>query len=264
MSHDGFNSSVADTRVPNTRASTQDRDAWNNPVEKPPEKKVGDNNDDANNTVVNDQMVDDIWKDIKAKEKDGDQNQNNNNNNNNNDTKPLSPTEALKKYLDDNGLGQFELSETDKTAIAGGDFSSLTNKTLQLVQQAHTKALSGASTLIKSEVARALEESRNNTKQILQGTEAVKALNAAIPATKNPAIGPVAQTVMQRFLDRNCTQEQAIEGTKQWFKLTAKEMGYTPNDVNSNRNGNFRGGQHDEGSGAQDWISVLNGQGTSR
>lgn len=234
--------------------SSQNLDAWGNPIKAAaPAPKPGDGT--GNDAVIDDKDIDNIWSDVKTKKVVDDQDPNKN------QTivkqEPPDPKKQLQSYLDEQGLGSFVLSDATKQEIAEGKFEGLQGQVLGLVQQAHTKALSGAQTLIRSEVAKAVKEAGETTRSYIAGKEMVEALHTALPFTKDPAIGPVAQSVMQKALDRGASKEQAVEVVKRW---SAKFVNLADPDrqVNGNRNGSFRGGSQQEGTG--DWVSILSGK----
>lgn len=271
MSFDGGNGNGGDGRYGvqmrpreggGQTAVNGNRDAWNQPIKKADDTTAKFDpatgkplNNAAPNGGVDDQMVDDIWKDItKAPDLNKPQEiiikQ-----------EPVVKTgaEQLKDYLVQNGLGEFTLSEAEKAELQGGNFDSITAKMHELAVNAHTKALSGAQTIIKSEVDKLRDELKKDNRAVLEGDKALAALHSAVPATKHPAIGPIAQTIYQRLTDRGASQEQAIEGVKKWFALTGKEMGFNT-EVNGNRNGSFRGGQSEGSDKTANWLDILSGK----
>lgn len=259
MSGQGFrsqlNSSTADTGIKGPQ-----RDAWNQPIKEPAQRTAGNTGDpDPNDDTINDKDIDNIWSDIKKKidpnapdptkivapvEP----------------AKVVSPSDQLKNYLNEAGLGEFTLSDTDKEKIAAGDFADFNSKILGLIQTAHVKALSGAQTLVKAEVAKAVADLKNDTRSFVSGKEALEALNRALPFTKDPAIGPIAQTVMQRFLERGASTEDAIKGVQMWAKKFVS-LADPGRQVNSNRNGNFQGSP-DQNEETANWMDILSGKGS--
>lgn len=277
MSFEGFRGNSSGNNISDNSGGIkgQQRDAWNQPI-KEPENNAGNKNANGsgndtsnnqngnvnNNTSINTDTIDDIWSDIKKPNSQDDQNRNNQGNNNNgggNQPQQLDPATQLKKYLTDNGLGEFTLTDAEKAQLGEGNYDGLQGRILGLVQQAHVKAISSASALIDSKIAAALKQGENATKSLLAGKENMGALHSALPFTKDPAIGPVAQTVMQRFFDRGATQEQAIQGVKKFFEHTAQKV--TGNEVNQNRNGNFGSRPKNENDGVGNWIDILSPKG---
>lgn len=269
----GFNSnrvSGNSTRVAGGQTGPV-RDAWNNPIKElePARQNTNTNNNNNNNNTAggNDDGIDagdidTIWSDIKAGKSDTNNNNSNNNNNNgnnnngNNDKTVVDPKVQLQNYLKEAGLGELTFSDAEKAELAEGKFENFNNKVLGLIQNAHVKALSGAQTLIKDSVAKAVKDAMDGTKGYIAGQENVKALHAALPFTKDAAIGPVAQTVMQKFLDRGLSTEDAIEGVKRWSKKFVN-LADPDRQVNGNRNSNYRGSGGNEGNNDADWISIL-------
>lgn len=234
--------------------SSQNLDAWGQPIREAPVKKKIEG-EEGNDAVIDDEDIDNIWSDVKTKKKVEDQAPPVDNK----QQQQIDPKKQLQDYMDSQGLGKFELSDATKAEIAEGKFEGLQGQVLGLVQQAHAKALSGASALIDAKVAKAVEEAGNKTKSYIAGKDMVEALHRALPFTKDPAIGPVAQSVMQKFLDRNASMEQAIEGVKRW---SAKFVNLADpgRQVNPNRNGSFRDGSENE-NGTGNWLTILTGKG---
>ena len=228
------------------------RDAWDRPIVQPKEKVADPNVDDAS---IDDEAIDNLWSDIKKKPADNQQQPPNNQQQQpQNQQQQVDPKVQLQNYLKDNGLGEFVVSDAVKAEIKEGNFDNFNAQVLGLVQQAHVKALSGSQTLIKAEVAKAVRAAVDESKGFIAGKEAVSALNTALPFTKDPAIGPIAQTVMQRLLDRGATQEEAIKGVKLWSKKFV-DLADPDRQVNGNRGGNFRGAPSNEVD--TNWVSLL-------
>jgi hypothetical protein len=255
MSHTGFKPDAGGGNTPANNGNTpaQGRDAWNNPI-----KPVKEPTNADDNGGVDDKMVDDLWNDIQTPK--GDDKKEPQTIIVKQEPAAKSPADNLKDHLASVGLGEFTLSEAEKAELQAGNFDLLTNKMHELSVNAYTKALSGSQTLIQEQVKKAVEEATKNSRSYVEGKDLLEALHTAVPATKHPAIGPVAQTVMQRLIDRGATKDQAIEGVKKWSKIFAKEMGFDT-EVNSNRNGSFRGGQNSEGSGETNWLDILTPKG---
>lgn len=215
---------------------------------KNPGQKIRDPNDDT----IDDGDIEDIWQNIRSNNKtDTTQQQQQQQ-----QTVKTDPAEQLKQYLKEQGLGEFVISEDTKKQLQEGNFDAFNNQVLGLVQQAHVKALSGAQTLIKSEVAKAVKAAVDESKGYISGQEALRALNTALPFTKDKAVGPVAQSVMQRFIDRGASQEEAIKGTGLFFKRVAK-LADLDGQVNPSRNQNYRGGNVEQDEGSMNWIDLL-------
>lgn len=240
------------------------RDPWNNKVQQEPDVKSAADNQNTDggkktagnkpdNAGVDDETIDNIWNEVK---KDADVQNNNDSNNNNNNNQPLvKPEDQIKEYLSSVGLAPIALSDSDKAELQAGNFDGVIGRINQNIQTAHMAAVKSSNTLIDQKVARAVEEAVGKSKSFVAGQRSLEALHKALPYTADAAISPVAQTVMQRFIDRGATQEQAIEGVKKWSKRLADAVN-PPAKVNPNLNGQYRGAQN-ENSGDVDWLTLL-------
>lgn len=271
MSFEGFKNARSDQR-PSGDGTTNGvkaplRDAWNQPIDEPAPRTQtnADNKDDPtlNDDGINDKDIDSIWSDVKKEgsKPDG-------------QVAPVAPVAPaapkdpsvqMKEYLDSVGLQPITISDEDKEKMAAGDFTGFLGNVNQKIQQAHVKAISGSKTLMESMVNDAVTKAVGASKDYVEGKASLDALHTALPFTKNPAIGPVAQTVMQRFINKGATREQALEGVKRWSKtfVQAFDPNWQETSPNKNRNGNFGGNVNNQGTGDSDadWISVLSGKG---
>jgi hypothetical protein len=228
------------------------RDAWNNPIKTEPRKNTEDQNDqkNRNDDGVNDDTVDNIWEDIRKKEdEDG-------------GAPPVQPTAPVdtKKQMDDYlrgvGLSPIELTDQMKEQISNGDFSGILAEINQRTIQAHVKALSGAKTMIDEAVQKAVTEAKQGARDDYLGQMNLQALNNTLPWTKDKAIAPVARTIMQRFLNRGASTEDAIEGVKRYFDHASTVS--SAERVNKNRNTNYGGGPRDDSTkGSRGWLDIL-------
>lgn len=242
------------------------RDPWNNPIRNNDgqnnnnDNKQTNNNTDKNDNGVNDDIVNNIWDEVKRENSNSDTNNTNNQQPQpNNNQQQVDPSKQLNDYLNGIGLAPITLSDEEKEQIQNGDFSSIMNKMHQLSVTAHTKALSGAKTMIDDAVKTAVAEATKNANSTFVGQQNLQALYSALPWTKDKAISPVAQTVMQKFLDRGISTEEAIKGVDKYFKHVGNKM--SGNNVNSNRNGNFSSGKSDEDNTPEGgWLSILTGK----
>jgi type II secretory pathway component PulJ len=125
-----------------------------------------------------------------------------------------------------------------------------------MTQQAHMKALQSVNTLMEARIAAAVDVAVNKTKGLMAGDKIVDALHTALPFTKDKSIGPVAQTVMQRFIDRGLSTEDSIKGVKKWFDkaITLADPNYKK--PNTNLNGGYRG-TPSENTSETNWLDLL-------
>lgn len=250
------------------------RGPWNEPLAGDNNVKAGgtDNSNNNNNggnqqqqqqpgnkdnTTIDDAAVEDIWKDIVrensgAELKPGDAGY----------VAPQVDTRTQEQrvadYLKTQGLEAPTLTPEDQEKAKNGDFSGVLSAMATLAQQSHLKAIQSSDTLINAKVEAAFKKMEGNTRSLMSGDKALTMLNEKLPFTKDKAIGPVAQTVMQRFIDRNATPEQAIEGVRKWFEHTLKAADPNYKKPNTNLNGSFRGDPGQNASDAEtNWMDIL-------
>jgi hypothetical protein len=242
------------------------RDPWNNKIASQDgdgNQNTGNNDkNDKNDDSINDDVIDNIWEQVKKEngEKGKNSDSSDGNNGNGNSLQTIDPKKQMDDYLASVGLTPISFTEEEKEKIQNGDLTPMTDKMHQQIITAHTKALSGSKTMIDEAVRTAVAEATKNANATFSGQRNLEALHQALPFTKDKAIGPVAQTVMQRFLDRGMSTEDAIKGVDKFFKHTNARM--NEGNINKNRGGNFSnpgnsGNQNDVPEGG--WLNILSG-----
>lgn len=152
------------------------------------------------------------------------------------------------------------LNDADKEALQSGNFDGVMSRINTNITNAHINAVKAASTLVKNEVKKAMDEANRNTRNYVDGLDVRKALQAD-PDLKsiaaNPVFGPNVEAIFSQFLGKQgATRELALKATKKYF--TTMLQTFDPNaQVNSNRGGNFRTPQN---SGDVDFLAMLRGQ----
>lgn len=229
------------------------RDMWDQPIKQEPAPKTVDaNNPGGNDDSINVADIDTIWDQVK---KEGSKPQDQTTTVV--DTTPKKTAqEQMTEYLVSQGLDPIVLSDADKEELKAGNFDGIVARLNDKIVKSHTKALSSANVMIKEAVAAAIKEATTASQSTEAGVRNLAELHRALPFTKDKLIGPIAQTVMQRFLDRGANTEQAIEGVKKYYqhtnKLTNPEF-----QVNGNRNGNFSAGGRAEEQEGDGWLDML-------
>jgi hypothetical protein len=127
----------------------------------------------------------------------------------------------------------------------------------QLVSS-HINSLKGADTMIQSAVANAIKTAKSETQSEILGEMNKKALESKLPWTKDPAIGPMAQAVMQRFLGKGLSTEDAIKNVERYYDYQDSKRG---RGVNTNRSGGFNDtGEKPFQAPEGGWLKILSGQ----
>lgn len=214
-----------------------------------------DNNDDG----INDADIDTIWEDVKKKKGDDDIDPPPNNRND----PPPDPKKQIDEYLVTIGLEPLVVTDAEKEEMKQGNFDNVFAKMNDKIRTAHLKAMSGSKTMIDNAVKEAVQQAMAGANSTFEGRINLQALHNALPFTKDKAIDPVAQSVMQKFLKRGMSTEDAIDGTRRYFAKVSDA--YAGSTVNKNRNTGFggRGPSAEETAPEGGWLKVLRGEGNS-
>lgn len=173
---------------------------------------------------------------------------------------PPDPDKQVSDFLTKQGLGKFEMSEQDMEGFKSGDpaiIQATMDKLNSRIQNGFIKALSNTNTLITKQVEKAVKDAVGESKKLIIDDKARTALFTAMPWAKDPAIAPVAETVMRKFMEKpGATIEQAAKLTVQYYRHVAKQM--DPEwEPNTNTGGNFR--RTPSHPGDMDFLSMLKG-----
>ena len=262
------NNTNLDRRTQQQRTSSADlspaRDAWGRPIKQDnndggrQQQNNNNNGGGGNNDGIDDADIDTIWDAVKKKTVEDDDT--GGNKGGGNQQQQVDPQKQLTDYLDSVGLAPISLSDTEKEEMKEGNFDNVFAKINDKIKNAHLKAMSGSKTMIDAAVADAVTKAMQGANSTYEGKMNLNALHTALPFTKDKAIGPVAQSVMQKFLDRGLSTEDAIDGTRRWFDKTRDMVSQT--GVNKNRNGNFGGSRDNSGDDAPDggWLKIMRGE----
>lgn len=234
------------------------KDPWGRPIKQvdtTQNKAPPANKDDQvdNDGGVNDDDIDNIWNDIKKKKEDD-----NNNPPPNTQVQQEDPNKQISDYLQSVGLDPISLTDQDKEELKEGNFDNFIAKINEKTRNAHLKAMSGSKKMIDAAVADAVKQAMDGANDTFAGRMNLQALHTALPFTKEKAIGPVAQTVMQRMINRGASTEDAIEGVRRFFAKTSEL--YTNSMVNKNRNTGFSSSRPNSAeNGEGGWLDILRG-----
>lgn len=173
---------------------------------------------------------------------------------------PVDPDKQVSDFLAKQGLGDFKLSEQELEGFKSGDPASVQatmDKLNSRIQNGFIKALSNTNTLITKQVEKAVKDAVGESRKLIIDDKARTALFAAIPWAKDPAIAPVAETVMRKFMEKpGSTIEKAAKLTADYYRHVAKQM--DPEwEPNTNTGGSFR--RTPSHPGDMDFLSILKG-----
>lgn len=130
-------------------------------------------------------------------------------------------------------------------------------------------AMAGADRLATAKMTKAMEESVTRATAVTHTNLAVQEMNNRLGFTRDPAIAPVAEQVLNGFLARGDNADTALDNVEKYFKefalATGSQFGMAPpnndlrpgqrgfNDSRMQQNDNTDDGQPKE----MDWLDVL-------
>ena len=217
-----------------------------------------------NNLPTNDALIDDIWKASKTQSQSGNDPAQQNDPSN---PQPAAKTTAdlqktVKDYLQTLDLGDLTISEADIERLKSGEgFQDLASNLNGRIQNSFLNAVGEVNKLLNKKLPQMVEEAVNKSRQVYEGGELRKRLNEQMPFTRDAAVGPVAESVLRRFLEKPDTSEaQAMDLTKRFFQRVGGMVSeHFPNgDVNTNTREGFRGAPR-VSSETKNWLDVLKG-----
>lgn len=210
------------------------------------------------NDGINDEDVDAIWKDVKKET-----------------TTPAptnvqpttvvaakEPAEQVKDYMKSVGLEPVALTGADIELLKSGDpdgVARIFGNINQQIQKAHIESVKAAQTLVTNMMPKMVEEAVAKSKGFVEGKELRGLLQAKFEWAKDSALGPVAETLMQRFLDKGASRDEALQGVDKWAQkfVRAYDPTFTPN---TDGGGNFKQRTPSRPGGEDlDWMSALKG-----
>lgn len=86
-----------------------------------------------------------------------------------------------------------------------------------MMQQVYRQAIMDSGTLAEAAVNRAVDQSKNWTTQAYATDKARNQMHTRLPWTADPALGPVAESVLQRVMGQGKSLDQAIEAVDAFF-----------------------------------------------
>lgn len=242
-----------------TSGGGNNRDPWNNKVPQQQTKTITDQNADPNadpnnqnDDGIDDELIAKIWD--KVENTTGNQTtQTTQQTQQTTQQTQVDPQKQMTDYLAKVGLTPVTIDDADKEKIQAGDFTPLLDKLNAQIVQAHVKALSGAKELSDRAIADASKNVKDQAIAHMLGQQNLAAMHQALPFTKDKAIAPVAQSVMQKFLDRGFNTEKAVKGVEAYFQNISSRV----NGGNTSRNQNYSSGVNSEQQKENNWLDVL-------
>jgi len=233
------------------------RDAWNNPLPKERTPAGGGGGEDKtgedDNAGIDEQTIATIFDKIENKDKkDNSQTQQT-------QVQPAPMVDAdkqMKDYLSKVGLTGVEVTDADKEAMSNGDYSSFLTKVNSQIVNAHVKALSGAKELVDNAIKEAGSKIKDQSISYMLGQQNLAELHRQLPWSREKHIAPVAQSIMQKFLERGWSTDKAIEGTRAYFD----DIDARRHSGDKSRSQNFSSSGNSEQEKENNWLNVLSPQ----
>lgn len=199
--------------------------------------------------------------------KGGDNNGNNSPPNNQQQQQP-DPNSQFQKFCRDNGMFEGLDLQGFMKAVADGDTDKAGEFFMQSMLATARVAMAGADKLATAKMQKAMEETALRANAMTSTQLLTQEMHERLGFTRDPALAPMAEDVLNRFLAKGESAETALENTEKYFKQFALAAGSKfglQSVEQSMRPGSqgFRGSQmqqndnDDGGSADMDWIDVL-------
>lgn len=211
-------------------------------------------NDTGNDAAV----LKDLWSD-KPVEKKGDQQQQPNNQQPNNQGPQKTAQEQVDDHFKSIGLEPIKLNENEVVAYKENP-QGLLDMIQTRVQKSYIEAIKGSKQLVDTAVEAAVKKALDSSRGMIEGKELQGLLRAKYSWAADPTIAPIAETVMQRFLDKGQTRDVALENVGKYFNHLGRTMNpdFVPREPNGNTNENYnRSPQKPDGD--TNWLALLQG-----
>lgn len=213
-------------------------------------------NQDNNQQDSNTNLLDGLWYD-EENNQGGDQNLNNQQSSENN----LSIEDHIKSLGLTEGVDLHKLQED----LSEGKVDSLNEALSAVAAKTYQQAMLNMNAIVDAKVQEAIQAATENASQLMSKQQQKQLLQTELPFAKDPAIGPIAETVFDRFLQKGKSVEEAIKGTAEYFShmhKTASEY-LSPNAPGSTSERRFSRTKQtttDHTTNSGDWLSILNGK----
>lgn len=176
---------------------------------------------------------------------------------------------AFMKFCRDQGMFEDLDLGGFVAAVREGDAEKASEFFMNSMISTARVAMAGADRLATAKMTKAMEESVTRATAVTHTNLAVQEMNNRLGFTRDPAIAPVAEQVLNGFLARGDNADTALDNVEKYFKefaLTAgSQFGMAPpnndlrpgqrgfNDSRMQQNDNTDDGQPKE----MDWLDVL-------
>ncbi len=166
---------------------------------------------------------------------------------------------AFDEHVASLGLAPNFTPEEIQALVDTRDPAKFTETLGKMGERIYRQAIMDTNRIIESRIGEAVDAAVAKATGVYQTDQFVQKLNAALPFTADADISPVAQGVAAQLVKKGKTPEEAIEGTRRFFKkvgqLSAQDLGInTPPRTGPGSNPFAQSG--DEG---EDWLDILTG-----
>lgn len=184
------------------------------------------------------------------------------------------PDAAFNKFCRDNGMFEKLDLQGFMKAVADGDVDKAGEFFMQSMLSTARVAMAGADRLATAKMSKAMEETALKANAMTSTQLLTQEMHERLGFTKDPAVAPLAEDVLNRFLAKGDSAETALENTEKYLKEFAVAAGgrfgmRVDSEMRPGSQG-FRNSQmqqndnDDSDSGEMDWMDVLtSGAGSS-
>lgn len=223
------------------------------------------NNQNDNNDQNNEDLLANMWQD-EDDNSGQDQNTQNTNNqqnqNQNQNTDNQSPDQVFNDYVNslpiDAKINPEELSQQ----LQAGDFSGLNNLLKETQANAIKQSLLTADKIMKKKIDAAVEQAVEKATGVNRAEHAIRQMNDKFSFTTDPAIKPVADAALNRFLSKGDSLDEAIDKVGQFARRIAEKSHKETRPANSD--GRFKSNAQDlnmdfddDNPNEPDWAGIL-------
>lgn len=147
-----------------------------------------------------------------------------------------------------------------------GNIESFQGALASVAQNAYKAAIMDANKMMEAKVQQAVDKAVSQSDGNFKSDMATSKMNEALPFTANPAIAPVAKTLLAKFIAKGQDLPKAIKSVEQYYKHSAEQMGFVMPSKSPSRPGqqgfNNNGGSNNntqQQNDDSDWINILSG-----
>lgn len=165
----------------------------------------------------------------------------------------VDPQTVISQHLQEVGIKPFQMTDAHKEALQRGNveevLSNLIDHANNQIQTAYFASLQRAKTFAEASANKAKDEAIQYGDQSQLTSQIRTQFKQKFPQYADPAIAPVAESIIKRALDKGSNIDQA-------FKMVDSYMRKIANSVNES-GGATQGGRYNRPSQVSDWERLL-------